>query len=289
MTTPEARRLDLATGLAYNVLEWDADADHTVVLVHGFLDMAWGWERTVRSGLEGHFHIVAPDMRGHGDSDRIGSGGYYHFLDYIADLASVIDQLGRERVSLVGHSMGGSIAGYYSGVFPDSIHRLALLEGTGPAEGGPSADVRVRDWIASWKRVRQRSPKTYASIDEAAARLCKHDDRLPADFARELAEHGTPQTDSGLVFKHDSLHLNRGPYPFRVDYAEQMWPQIDCPVLLVEAANSGFQLPAEDRARRNAAFSSARTTTLPDAGHMMQRHQPLALAALLREFLSAPS
>ena len=113
MREPTSRMVPLGTGLRYHVLEWgvdDVSLQHTVVLLHGFLDMAWGWMRTVRARLAGRFHVIAPDLRGHGDSDRVGAGGYYHFIDYLADLHELIDKLGRTKVSLVGHSMGGSIA-----------------------------------------------------------------------------------------------------------------------------------------------------------------------------------
>ena len=88
MTEPTQRRVRTQSGLELAVLEWNAKAAHTIVLVHGFLDLAWSFAQLV-SHL-GEFHIVAPDMRGHGDSDRIGAGGYYHFFDYIPDLADVI-------------------------------------------------------------------------------------------------------------------------------------------------------------------------------------------------------
>src|SRR5947207_3597120 len=97
MSPPTVRRVPLATGLAYNVLEWDAPSDHTVLLLHGFLDNAWTWQRLVESGLGLPAHVVAPDWRGHGDSDWVGAGGYYHFLDYVADLASLVALVGRRR------------------------------------------------------------------------------------------------------------------------------------------------------------------------------------------------
>ena len=77
---PQSRRISLSTGLNYHVLEWaptDPGCDHTVVLLHGFFDFAWGFEALVNGGLVGRYHLVAPDLRGHGDSDRIGPGGYF--------------------------------------------------------------------------------------------------------------------------------------------------------------------------------------------------------------------
>src|SRR5215813_5597104 len=100
-------RLPLATGLTYNVLDWDGPGDLTFVLVHGFSDLAFSWT-PVAERLAKHGHVIAPDLRGHGDSDWIGAGGYDHVFDYLADLDGVIGALARARVVLVGHSMGGS-------------------------------------------------------------------------------------------------------------------------------------------------------------------------------------
>lgn len=287
---PVPRTVELGTGLRYNVLEWGADRtelDHTVILLHGFLDLAWGWAATVRAGLAGRFHVVAPDLRGHGDSAWIGRGGYYHFVDYLADVDEVARLFGRGRLSLVGHSMGGSIASYFAGVFPERIHRLVLLEGLGPPENDTAVPQRVRAWLDSWRRVRERDGKSHAGLDEAAARLRAHDPLLGDELARDLALHGTrPAPDGGLRFKHDPLHLTLGPMPFRVDYAAEFWTRVTCPVLWVEGEKSAFRHAGDEAERRLRLLPGAERAVLPGAGHMMQRHQPAALAELLVAFLT---
>ena len=82
------------------------------------------------------------------------------------------------------------------------------------------------------------------------------------------------------------MHLTRGPYPFKVANAERFWRAITCPVLLVEGDQSVFRHPAAEKARRHACFADHRFEVLPGAAHMMQRHQPAALAELLASFLS---
>lgn len=290
MSEPTSRRVALDTGLSAHVLEWgagDASRDHTVVLVHGFLDLGFGFARTVSAGLGDRFHILAPDMRGHGDSDRVGAGGYYHFMDYVADLASLIDRLGRARISLVGHSMGGSIVSYYAGAFPQRVHRLALLEGLGPPEDDADVPSRVVGWIAAWRRARETEPRLYPDVEAAADRLRKNDALLDPAFAIELARAGTAAVDGGVRFKHDPLHLTRGPTPYRVAVAEAFWRRITCPVLLVEGSQSSFLAMGEELERRAAFFPAARRARLEGAGHMMQRHKPRELAALLADFLAA--
>jgi pimeloyl-ACP methyl ester carboxylesterase len=285
VTAPRSRRVALATGLTYHALEWGA-GEHTVLLLHGFLDLAWGWEE-VAALLGERYRVIAPDLRGHGDSDWVGAGGYYHFPDYVADVDDLVRRLGDGRLSVVGHSMGGSIASYWAGARPDRAHRIALLEGLGPPEVSGDPAARVGQWIDAWRAARTKVPRRMASVDEAAERLRRHDELLDGPRARRLAEHGTRPDGDGVVWKHDPLHLTMGPYPFRRDYAEAFWRRIAAPVLAVDASRSRLRHASDEAAQRLSIFRDVRTATVDDAGHMMQRHQPAALAALLTDFLGA--
>jgi len=283
---PSSKSVDLETGLSYHYLEWDTNnSDHTVVLLHGFLDFCSGWRSTVTPELADRYHVVAPDMRGHGDSDRVGAGGYYHFLDYVADVRSFVGKLGRRTLSVVGHSMGGSIAGYYAGAFPETLHRLVLMEGMGPPENSTPAPERVQHWIRGWNRALARSPHVYESVADAAQKLQARDPALDPALAIQLAEWGTRETEKGLVFKHDPLHLSQGPIGYSVDVALEFWREITCPVLLVEGSDSRMRHHAAEHARRLAGLRNYREAEIEGAGHMMQRHQPQALAQLLLDFL----
>jgi pimeloyl-ACP methyl ester carboxylesterase len=283
----QSHKILLSTGLRHHLLEWGADEhhDHTVLLLHGFLDVAWSWVPTVEAGLAGRFHVVAPELRGHGDSDRVGTGGYYHFADYLADVQGLVHKVARTRLSIVGHSMGGSVASFYAGSFPSRIHRLALLEGLGPPPQAPSGPERVIAWLNGWERVRNTPQRTYASIDEAAARLRENDRLLDAALSRELAERGTfEDADGRRRFKHDPLHATTGPYAYQLDTAQRFWRGITCPVLLVDGSESVYRLGDADA--RMSCFMHVHHEILSGAGHMMQRHQPAALARLLVDFLS---
>jgi pimeloyl-ACP methyl ester carboxylesterase len=268
---PESRYLALPTGLTYHLLEWDhPTSDTTMFLVHGFLDLGWGW-KWVAEELARDYHVVAVDLRGHGDSDWIGPGGYYYFYDYIADLDDVIRRMSRKRLVLAGHSMGGSVASYWAGAraghqgSPQPVG-LALLEGLGPPESADTVGTRLGAWVDQWSRVRKQAPRPMASLDDAVARLCKHDDRLSEEMARELA-----------------THVTAGPVPFREEVAASLWSRIACPVLLVDAKQSAFRQLLTDQAQRRAHFKDVRDALIDEAGHMMLRHQPAEVARLLRE------
>lgn len=289
-----SRRVSLRSGLSLHVHEWEAapdgDAEHTVLLLHGFLDHGGGFRRLVEAGLGGRVHVVAPDLRGHGDSDRVGAGGYYHFFDYLSDVEGVVEQTARKRLSVVGHSMGGMVAGYFTGTFPERVKALALLEGMGPPATEDTSPARVRGWLGGWARQAGRAPRRM-SLDEAAARLRENDPLLDEEGARAEAARATrPSGEAGLVeWKHDPLHLTTAPYAFRLDVAERFWGETRCPVLVVDGARSDFRYDEAEAARRRAAFTrapSVERVILDGAGHMMQRHRPRELAALLLDFVT---
>ncbi len=287
MTSPRSRRLALPTGLGYHVLEWGADASHdtTVLLVHGFLDLAWTWD-DVAARLARRYHVIAPDLRGHGDSDWIGAGGYYHFFDYIADLDHVVARLARARLAVVGHSMGGSVASYWTGTRPARVARLALVEGLGPPEITVPVPDRAAKWIDAWAEARAKSPRVMASHEEAAARLRKNDPLLSLESAMDLVRRGTIAVPGGVSWKHDPLHLTAGPYLYRREIAEQFWSRITCPVLCIDGADSRLRVPDPETKARMAFLQNARREVIAGAGHAVQRHQPDALAALLEPFIA---
>ncbi|HEX9810846.1 MAG TPA: alpha/beta hydrolase [Burkholderiales bacterium] len=285
---PIARTIE-ANGLRHNVLEWDiAGADTTVVLLHGFLDLAWSFEH-VALKLAPRYHVIAPDLRGHGDTDWVGAGGYYYFPDYTADLARVLPALVRKRVYLVGHSMGGVVATQYTGTFPERVQKLALLEGTGPPGGNlADAPARMLKHIETVDEARARGIRPLDSLAAATERLRQIYQRLEPAWAARLAEKATrPAPDGppgGRIWKHDPLHRTRSPLIFLLPLFEAFIKRIACPVLLVNAAESKFTFLHDPD--RQALFPNARVRTLADAGHMMQLDQPEALADMLLEFFA---
>jgi pimeloyl-ACP methyl ester carboxylesterase len=156
-----------------------------------------------------HGRVVAPDLRGHGESGRV-VGGYYYFMDYVADLDDVIAQTAQGELVLVGHSMGGSVSGYWAGTRPEKLAKLALLEGLGPPDmASMDGPTRTAMWIDAWKAARAKH-KVLPSVEAAADKLRAKDPLLTAASAYELAAAGTRPIEGGVTWKHDPLHLTMG-------------------------------------------------------------------------------
>ena len=179
--------------LAYHVF---GPADGRPLLcVHGFLDHGQSF-RFLAEQLPS-FRVVAPDVRGHGASDWVGPGGYYHFYDYYDDARALVDALGWSQFALLGHSMGGSIATGLAALEADRVEALIVLEGMGPSFADLSKSVdRLRGWSFVMRKAphaegpegRRAARRVMADVDAAARRLRAVNPRLAADRARGLAE-----------------------------------------------------------------------------------------------------
>jgi pimeloyl-ACP methyl ester carboxylesterase len=145
----------------------------------------------------------------------------------------------------------------------------------------------MTSWISAWERALRRDLHSYGSVEEAAARLVRNDPLVDRALALRLAQHGTiVGRDGRLRFKHDPLHLTRGPYGgYQFDVSERFWRRVTCPTLYVAAAQSELHIAPADLERRLACLPIVRRATIDGAGHMLQRHKPAEIARLLVDFL----
>jgi pimeloyl-ACP methyl ester carboxylesterase len=280
---PPRDRVIHANRLNLHLLEWGV-AGEVVVLLHGFLEHAHVWDWVAPHLAEAGYHVFALDWRGHGDSEWVGAGGYYHFIDYVADLASLVHALG-DRVALVGHSMGGGAAVLYAGTEPARVRALVSIEGLGvPDTDVSTVPERVVGWLHDLERIEQRRRGTI-TVDAAVARLRERFPRFSAAVARHLVEFGTHSADGGRMWKFDPLHQTRAPQPTYVAQAREFWKRVSCPVLYVEGSESLLRLPPADVDERVTALHAQRVT-IPGSGHHPHLEQPDALVRVLIKFFA---
>jgi pimeloyl-ACP methyl ester carboxylesterase len=267
-------------GLRHHLLEW-GEGDEVVILCHGFLDHGASFRDVGASLAARGFRAVAFDFRGHGETEWIGRGGYYHFPDYAMDLEALVEHLGLERFHLVGHSMGGTVASMYAGIRPSRIKSLVLVEGIGP----PPSDLdgittRFAGWLDGVARVRKRKNRAMPSLADAVARLRAAHPDLDEPLALYLAEKGTREIEGGYAWRWDPMHQTMSPVPFRLEIFTRFLASIVAPTLFV-VGSRGMRLPDEDA--RLAHVKDARKIELADVGHMIHWFRAEELASLIAE------
>lgn len=273
-----------ANGLRHHVLEWKPQGapKETVVLCHGFLDIGWSWNAVGERLAEQGYRAVAFDWRGHGETEWIGAGGYYHFLDYVLDLAELTPQLTNNPFFLVGHSMGGGAATMFTGTCPERVKKLVVMEGLGPPPSEVSdAPMRARTWVDGVAKVRSKAMRAMPNVAAVLERMRMQNPELPEELGLFLAEKSTRRTDDGLVWTFDPLHRTMSPLPFRPELFAAFCKNISCPTLLMFGTR-GFRLP--DEAERIAHFRNARSVELGEVSHMMHWLAPSLVAGELVRF-----
>jgi pimeloyl-ACP methyl ester carboxylesterase len=272
--------------LKLHYVDWGNSGKPLMILVHGGRDHCRNWD-WVAMEFRRQFHVIAPDLRGHGDSDwAIGSP--YAMIDYVVDLAQLISAIGKHPLTLIGHSLGGGIVLQYAGVFPSIVERVVSIEGLGPPPEMIShapAHERMGNWVASMQSLARRKTHEYKSIDDALARMRAENPHLTAEQARHLTIHGSRRNENGTYsWKFDNYVRATSPYQFNLADAEEIWSRIESPTLLVRGTESWTMSWEQDD--RTRAFRNASLVTIQNAGHWVHHDRLEETLALIGEFLN---
>ena len=244
-------RVYFSQRLRMHYVDWGNPDAPPLILLHGGRDHCRNWD-WVAQALRHDYHVIAPDLRGHGDS-AWSAAGHYTMANYIYDLAQLIHQQKLTPVSIIAHSLGGNIALRYSGIYPETVNRLVAIEGLGPGPRSPDAATtkniadRMRAWIDEQRAYSGRQPHRYPSIEHALARMREANAHLSDAQTRHLTEHGVNQNEDGSYsWKFDQYVRLWPPYDMTRAMIAELWSRITCPTLLVYGEESWARHPAVD-------------------------------------------
>ena len=274
---PTDRTLSV-NGLTLHYHDWGSPQRPPLLLLHGLSGNAWAFAPFARR-LRERLHILALDVRGHGDS-AWSTDGAYQFADQAADVAAFADQLGLERFSLLGTSMGGMIALQYAGEHADRLERLVIND------IGPEIE-------AGSNRITQQTgerPSSFATDQEAidfGIRTRPNLAVLTPDERREVLRGGIRQSDDGRwTWKVDPEYARqRGKSGAKARPAWSTLSRVTCPTLVLWGTQS--DVLSEQQARRMVeALPRGELVSVPGVGHAPVLLEPAAFAALERFLLN---
>ncbi len=266
-------------GVEYSINEWGNSADPLFIYLHGWGDTGSTFQFVVDE-LRQDWFVVAPDWRGFGAS--ASSGHAYWFPDYLADLGRLLRHYSPDAaVRLVGHSMGGNVAGIYAGTFPERVSMFANIEGFGLPDAQPrEAPARYRSWIEQ----EEAGPEfpDYANFNALAQRLQRRNPGMTLAQAEYVAREWAEENAAGrVVLRADPAHKLPNPVLYRRAEAEACWQATSAATILIAGRHSHFVTPGDP------LFSQQKARWIEDAGHMLHFERPGELAAVIEEFLSS--
>ena len=265
------RPLDLhlrVNGLRLHVLDWGGEGRTPLLLLHGFTGHAHAWD-TLSIALQPHFRVLALDQRGHGDSDP---ADVYNAIAAFDDIGGVVEQLGLASLVLVGLSMGGRNAIYFTSKRPELIQKLVIVD------IGPEVSKR-----AALAPAGPPEPDTWESIEQAAQHLYRGNPNPGIHYYRWVASSSLRQrSDGALVWAwHPSVKERRS--QLDIDW----WAVLRAitPPTLVLRGESSTVLDRDVAERMAKELPRGRFVEIPRAVHTLHEDNPEAVLAALREFL----
>lgn len=262
--------------LRLHYVEWVNEDASPLIMVHGGSDHCRNWDYLARE-LNDKFNIVAPDLRGHGDSEW--SNNSYRKLDFVYDLKQLIAAKGYKKVSIVSHSLGSWISLLYAGLNPEMVEKMVIIEGLLPARPAHKARLenprpqRLNDWMDVVYGISSFTPRSLPSFEEALERLHAANTSLSLEQARHLTVHAIRQNEDGTYsWKFDPYmrSLSDSPELLESEVIE-VRRAIDCPILLLQGEESPFFMESDNEYIQS--LQRCEVVNFPNTGHWPHHEQ----------------
>jgi len=265
---------------------WGSPALPPLLAVHGWLDNSASFA-TLAPLLCEHFYIVAIDLPGHGRSAHRPAGGWYHYVEYLADIQAVAAALGWKRFSLLGHSLGGAAASIFAAAQPEPIDKLLLIESLGPLTAAPSAALQqLRRGLDQRAAFSEKALRVFTDTRIAVqARMQAND--LSEAAARALVERGLTAVPGGWSWSTDARLTLASPMRYSEAQIETILRGITAPTLVVLAQPTTSYLPDSMMQARAACVQNLQVAHLP-GNHHLHLERPEPVAAAIRAFCGLP-
>ena len=271
----ESQRLRLA------YWAWGEEGAQPLVLLHGGRDHARSWDG-IAEAFAGDHYVVAPDLRGHGDS-AWSPGSEYTTSQYAVDLLTLVERLGRP-VRVICHSFGGQVTFLAAGTYPERFDSIVAIEGRVPGlfeEPEPMTPARFREHVEQRRSLETRQVRRYPDLDSAVRRVREMNPRLSPEQARHIAVHAVREDGGEFVWKFDNWSrpgVRRD--EFTLAEMRAFVAAIACPVLYVIGEESGVMRGMEHWVE---GLPGVRPIVVAGAGHWVHHDQPDRLIALARQ------
>jgi esterase len=262
-------------GLRLHYINWGMGGHKTMLLLHGFMAHAHTWDEFALN-FRNRYHIIALDQRGHGES-QWSKNGFYTIDDHLSDIAKIIKILKLRNLIIIGHSMGGRNALFYTACYPENVERLVLI------------DARLWSNLRNSKALRHQLinlPLQTFSLSEVEQAIQNLYPCLSTKTCKHLAYYGYKKIkDRKFVPKFDvrmSLQSNL------LDYiAEDLRPfltNVACPTLVIRGKESLF-LSRADARKICSIIPNAKFREIPMATHMPVQENPKVFKKVILDFL----
>jgi 3-oxoadipate enol-lactonase len=258
----------ISSGDARIGIEDVGSGDDVIVFIHGFPLSREIWAEQIRA-ISARTRVVAIDLRGMGTSSV--TEGPYLMESLAGDVAAVLDHLGIERATLVGHSLGGYVALAFARMYVERLARLALVASRITADT-PEAAQHRRELAGDAEATHSNARIIAEFVQRTLGATTRREHPEIAEKFEKIAEKNDPR---GLAAMLRGMAMR--------DSAEDIAGDVGVPVLVV-AGEEDPLVPQAETSAMAAAFPAGSLVWIPGAGHVPMLETPAALSAVLGEW-----
>lgn len=286
---PVTQRTLPVNGIDLHLAEAGPRDGPPVVLLHGFPDSWKLWRHQVEALATAGLRVLAPDLRGFGETTRPPAVRDYKLRTLVTDVTGLLDHLGIRRAAVVGHDWGAGLAWRVAIHAPDRVERLAVVSVGHPLAGvAAGLPQRRLSWYVLWFLFPGVAEQVLPADDWALYRRWiwsgAHRGQDP-DLDRQLADLSRPGAlEAGLNW----YRANNDPAHFPADDPTRFpLPPVACPTLGVWSSADPTLSEAQMTASADYVTGPWRYQRLDDVDHWVPVHAPDQLNQLLLEFLGS--
>ena len=259
-------------GLRIHYLDFGGDGKQPLIMLHGIGRVAHTFDHIARH-FNQNYHVMAVDMRGHGDSDWDPKAAYL-VEDYVKDIEGLAQQLRLRNIVIWGNSTGGRVAQVFAGLHPDLVAAVIA------EDVGPERPREIADGFTS--RLKQEDEKGWATEDELFAQLKTGSPRTADEILRAYAHFGSKKRPDGRVIWKRDPGIGNGFVP------TELWRfvrQIKSPIIYVLGGRSTI-VPAATQEELRKTLPQVQIVTMPGLGHYPSEENPKDFLPIVDGFLA---
>ena len=254
-----------------------------VVLLHGFPEFWYGWDRQIEPLAAAGFRVIIPDQRGYNLSSKPAGVAAYALTELISDVIAIADQLGQEKIFLAGHDWGAAVAWSTALLHPQRIAKLVVLNVPHPSVMRKFLSTRPRQIVRSWYMFFFQLPWLPEALFSAfnfrvGARSMLRSSRPGTFSVEDLAKYRSAWSQPGaltaMINWYRALFRARAKFPDKTVRVPTriLWGERD-DFLLTEMAHESLR-----------CCTSAELFTFANATHWLQHEEPARVSELLIDF-----
>lgn len=271
-------------GLNLTGLTWGDPTGRPLLCLHGWFDNAASF--AMLAPLLDGYYVVAPDLTGHGQSDRRSADATYQIWDDLPEVLGIVETMGWDQFDLLGHSRGAVIGSLFAASFPERVRHLVMLDAVGPE---PVAEEKfpeqMRNFLDDKGRLLERDNRVFPSVEDAAG--VRQSTGLTPEAAEVLARRSLRACEGGYTWTTDPRLRGASAVKLSRGQVDAVLGALKMPTLLVLAreGHGGRFARLEEMARQS--ILDLQLAHVPGGHHFHMEAEVAQVAALLKEFLQS--